>query len=60
MDSTSDFISDLYEVEKIINCKIYKNKKYYLVKWLCYPISESTWEPKENLNNFLIFIKQHC
>lgn len=51
MDSTSDFISDLYEVEKIINFKIYKNKKYYLVKWLCYPISESTWEPKENLNN---------
>ena len=40
-----------YEVEKIINSKIYRNKKYYLVKWLCYPIHESTWEPKSNLKN---------
>jgi len=51
MDSTNDFSSDIYEVEKIINCKIFRNKKYYLVKWLCYPIYESTWEPKSNLKN---------
>ena len=43
--------SNFYEVEKIINCKIYKNKKYYLIKWLFYPINESTWEPKSNLKN---------
>ena len=30
---------DFYEVEKIINCKYFKNKKYYLIKWLFYPIS---------------------
>jgi hypothetical protein len=51
MDSSNDFSSDIYEVEKIINCKIFRNKKYYLVKWLCYPIYESTWEPKSNLKN---------
>ena len=40
-----------FEIEKIITCKLYKNKKYYLIKWLCYPISESTWEPKSSLNH---------
>ena len=49
MEINSDYINEIYEVEKIINFKYYKNKKYYLVKWLCYPISESTWEPKSNL-----------
>ena len=42
---------NFYEVEKIINCKIHKNKKYYLIKWLFFPIKESTWEPKSNLKN---------
>ena len=51
MDIIYDPWSGMYEVEKIINCKIYKNKKYYLIKWLCYPIYESTWEPKSNLKN---------
>ena len=46
---------NLYEVEKIINCKSYKNKKYYLIKWLCYPINKSTWEPKSNLKKSKIF-----
>jgi hypothetical protein len=50
-------MDNIYEVEKIINFKYYKNKKYYLIKWLSYPISESTWEPKSNLkyiNDILI------
>ena len=57
MEINSENINEIYEVEKIINFKYYKNKKYYLVKWLCYPISESTWEPKSNLkylNDMLI------
>ena len=56
MEKVYDSFSGIYEVEKIINCKIYKNKKYYLIKWLYYPIHESTWEPKANLiyiNNML-------
>lgn len=46
-----DSINKVYEVEKIINCKFHRNKKYYLIKWLCYPISESTWEPKSNIKH---------
>ena len=51
-------LPDFYEVEKIINCKYFKNKKYYLVKWLCYPINQSTWEPKSNLKNLNYLIEQ--
>ena len=56
MDLMYDSSAGMYEVEKIINCKTYHNKKYYLIKWLCYPINESTWEPKSNLKhlNYLI------
>ena len=57
MEINSEFINEIYEVEKIINFKYYKNKKYYLIKWLSYPISESTQEPKSNLkyiNDMLI------
>ena len=53
----SDNMDKIYEVEKIINFKYYKNKKYYLIKWFSYPISESTWEPKsslKHLNDMLI------
>ena len=51
MEIKSESSNKVYEVEKIINCKFYKNKKYYLIKWLCYPISESTWEPKSNIKH---------
>ena len=51
METISAPSSRMYEVEKIINCKIFRNKKYYLIKWLCYPIYESIWEPKSNLKN---------
>ena len=56
MEIMYDSSTDMYEVEKIINCKTYHNKKYYLIKWLCYPINESTWEPKSNLKhlNYMI------
>ena len=57
MEINSGDMNKIYEVEKIINFKYYKNKKYYLIKWFSYPISESTWEPKSNLkyiNDILI------
>ena len=57
MEINPDNMDNIYEVEKIINFKYYKNKKYYLIKWFSYPISESTWEPKSNLkyiNDILI------
>ena len=53
----SPLLSDTYEVEKIINCKYIRNKKYYLIKWLCYPINQCTWEPKSNLENLEYMIE---
>ena len=58
MEINNNNSSELYEVEKIINCKNYHNKKYYLIKWLCYPISQSTWEPKSNLKHLNYMIQQ--
>lgn len=56
MEMTFDSLGDIYEVEKIINRKTFRNKKYYLIKWLCYPINQCTWEPRDSLKhlNYLL------
>ena len=58
MEPTSDDINNVYEVEKIINCKFYRNKKYYLIKWLYFPILESTWEPKSSIKHLSSMINK--
>ena len=58
MEKNSDSFNKVYEVEKIITRKYYKNKKYYLIKWLCYPITEATWEPKSNIKNLDLMLKK--
>jgi len=58
MDIMSDSMNEEYEVEKIITRKYYKSKKYYLIKWLCYPITEATWEPKSNIKNLDLMLKK--
>lgn len=40
-----------FEVEKLLDKKTEKGKVFYKVKWKDYPLSEATWEPKENLKN---------
>ena len=40
-----------YEVERILGKKIISETAHYLVKWKEYNISESTWEPRQNLKN---------
>ena len=56
MEKFFESYADMYEVEKIINRKTFRNKKYYLIKWLCYPINQCTWEPKSSLKhlNYLL------
>ena len=51
------FDNNYYEVEKIISKKKINGKIYYLIKWLCYSISDCTWEPCENLKNINEMIK---
>ena len=39
----------LYLVEKILNRRKVKGKYEYKIKWVGYPMKESTWEPMRNL-----------
>lgn len=58
MEMLFDSFHNMYLVEKIINRKIVKNKKYYLIKWLCYPINQCTWEPKSSLKELNLLIQE--
>ena len=48
----------IYEVEKIITRRFHRNKKYYLIKWLFYPITESTWEPKSSIKHLKFMLQK--
>jgi Chromo (CHRromatin Organisation MOdifier) domain len=41
-----------FEVESIISHRRQRGKSQYLVKWLGWPLSESTWEDKKQLTHF--------
>lgn len=47
-DSDSD--ENTFVVEKILDDKKIKGKKYYLLKWEGFPDSENSWEPDWTLN----------
>jgi hypothetical protein len=40
-----------YFVEKILDKKVVDGEVRYLIKWEGWPLDQSTWEPRENLNN---------
>src|ERR1700692_228723 len=39
-----------YQVEEIIDERIFRRKKQYLIKWLGYPVSENSWIDARNLH----------
>ncbi|CEP07157.1 hypothetical protein [Parasitella parasitica] len=48
-----------YEVEKVLDSRLYRNKLQYKVKWKGYDDpSEDTWEPEENLENAALAIEE--
>ena len=47
-----------YEVDTIIDSRIYKGKLQYLVHWKGYNESERTWEPVSNLKNSPEIVEQ--
>ena len=47
-----DIVTDdeaVFRAEKILKSRRKKGKMQYLVKWFDFPMSESTWEPEENI-----------
>ena len=58
--STSDEDDKEYVVEKILNHNLRSDgSTYFLVKWLGYPDSASTWEPEYNLTNVQNLIQEY-
>jgi hypothetical protein len=41
--------TSFFEVESILNHKDENGKRFYLVKWMGYPLEDATWEPVENI-----------
>lgn len=40
-----------YEVESILDARIYRNKFQYLIKWKGYSDKDNSWEPAANVKN---------
>ncbi|XP_041458568.1 histone-lysine N-methyltransferase SUV39H2-like [Lytechinus variegatus] len=50
---------DEFEVEEIVDYqKDSNNTEWYLVKWVGYPSTDNTWEPKKNLGNSKKLLKK--
>jgi chromobox protein 1/chromobox protein 5 len=49
---------DYYEIDQVLDYKVHKHKKYYLIKWKGYSSKDNTWEPFDNLKNVLHLIDQ--
>ena len=52
---------EYYMIEEILETKIKKNKRYFLIKWEGFPHSQNTWEPVEHLDSRLVerFMNNH-
>jgi len=42
-----------YQVERILDARLWRNQKQYLVKWLDYSDADNSWEAESNLANAL-------
>ncbi|ELA41821.1 uncharacterized protein VICG_01173 [Vittaforma corneae ATCC 50505] len=49
MGGVDNSAEDVFDVERILDDRVVKGKKQYLIKWIGYPDSENTWEYEENL-----------
>jgi hypothetical protein len=47
-----------YEVEKILDGRLWRNQRQYLVKWKGYSDADNTWEPERNLEHAEQIIKR--
>ncbi|KAI1715974.1 chromo (CHRromatin organization MOdifier) domain-containing protein [Ditylenchus destructor] len=49
-EQSSDEGSEIYEVERILDMKMVRNKRKFLIRWKGYGEDEDSWEPQENLD----------
>ena len=49
---------EFFQVEKIVQSKTLKGRKYYLIKWVGYSSKENTWEPIEHLSNVIYMVEE--
>jgi len=56
IDEFYNFGNEYFNVERIITRKYKDNKKYYLVKWVGYPLKDCSWEPASNLENIKLMV----
>jgi hypothetical protein len=47
-----------YEVELILDSRVRRKKREYLVKWKGFPFYDSTWEPSEHLHLASVAVKE--
>jgi len=47
-----------FEMEKILNKRIVRGKKKFLVRWREYTVKDNTWEGRENLENVKEMVKE--
>ena len=47
-----------FKVEKILNKRVVREKKKFLVRWKGYMVEEDTWENRENLKNMKELVEE--
>jgi len=57
IDEFYNFGNEYFNVERIITRKYKDDKKYYLVKWVGYPLKDCSWEPASNLENIKLMVE---
>ncbi len=50
---------NLYLIEKILDRRRNNNRLEYKIKWEGYPMSQSTWEPLENLVSAIEYVEEY-
>ena len=50
---------NFYNIEKILKRRKIHNRLEYKIKWEGYPLSQSTWEPLENLVSAIEYVEEY-